>query len=260
MAAANLGASRIVLGIGGSATNDGGIGCAQACGLPVILKDGEPLSATEPLVGADIERVVLIKHGRGSAIEKVHIEVACDVDNPLYGPSGAAEVYGPQKGASAEDIRKLDHDLTELARRCGKTAQAQMPGAGAAGGLGFGMAAFFGASLRRGIEIVIDAVGLKTRLAGADLCITGEGRLDGQSLRGKTVAGVAGACREVRVPCCVIAGSVEDGIDYQSAGIERVIALADQGISVEESMRRTSELLERAAFSLFPLSRHPGRG
>ena len=191
MAAVEMGMSRIILGIGGSATIDGGIGCAQACGLPVILEGGEPVSAGEPLVGADVERVVLIKHGRGSPVEKVRIEVACDVTNPLFGKDGAAEVYGPQKGASTGQIRKLDVALMNLARRNDKIAEANFPGAGAAGGLGFAMAAFFGAKLKSGVEIVMEAVGFRGRLAEADLCLTGEGRLDRSSLRGKVVGGVA---------------------------------------------------------------------
>jgi len=117
MAAVEMGISRIVLGIGGSATIDGGIGCAQACGLPVILEGGEPLAPGEPLMGADVRRVVLVKHGRGSPIEKVRIEVACDVTNPLCGTNGAAQVYGPQKGATPQQIRDLDAALMNLARR-----------------------------------------------------------------------------------------------------------------------------------------------
>ena len=190
VAAASLGISRIILGIGGSATNDAGIGCAQACGLPVILEGGQPVSPTEPLCGRDVASVVLVKHGRGGPLDRVKIEVACDVTNPLYGPDGAASVYGPQKGASPADVRELDEALRSLAVRLGKTAEAQTPGAGAAGGLGFGMLVFFNAALRRGVDIVIDATRLRRRLAGADLCITGEGRLDAQSLSGKAPIGV----------------------------------------------------------------------
>jgi glycerate kinase len=128
--AARLGARQIILGIGGSATADGGIGCAQACGLPVLLEGGEPVSDTEPLTGADLPRVVLIKHGRGSPIDRVTITVACDVRNPLYGPEGAAAVYGPQKGATPEQVKMLDEYLRVLAQRTGKLAEAEAPGAG----------------------------------------------------------------------------------------------------------------------------------
>jgi len=243
MAAMEMGVSRIILGIGGSATIDCGVGCAQACGLPVILEGGEPISASEPLVGAYVRRVVLIKHGRGSPIEKVKIQVACDVTNPLFGRTGAAEVYGPQKGATAGQIRELDADLMNLARRNDKLVEANLPGAGAAGGLGFGMVAFFGAELRRGIEIIMDAVGFDRRIAGADLCLTGEGRLDHSSMHGKTVAGVARACRAANVRCIAIAGSVERNVDY---GFETV-GIEDENISKEESMRNAPELIAAAA-------------
>ena len=238
--------SRIILGIGGSATIDGGIGCAQACGLPVILEGGESVSAGEPLVGADVERVVLIKHGRGSPVEKVRIEVACDVTNPLFGKDGAAEVYGPQKGASTGQIRKLDVALMNLVRRNDKIAEANFPGAGAAGGLGFAMAAFFGAKLKSGVEIVMEAVGFRGRLAEADLCLTGEGRLDRSSLRGKVVGGVARACRDAHIPCIAVAGSIEPGVDFVAEGIT-ALQIGDGTITLEESMEQAERLIAAKA-------------
>jgi glycerate 2-kinase len=242
MAAVELGMSRIILGIGGSATIDGGIGCAQACGLPVILEGGEPISSGEPLVGADVERVVLIKHGRGSRIEKMRIEVACDVANPLCGKDGAAAVYGPQKGATPQQIHDLDAALRSLARRNGKVAEADSPGAGAAGGLGFAMAAFFGAKLVRGVEIVMDAVGFRGRLAGADLCLTGEGRLDRSSLSGKVVCGVARACRDAGIPCIALAGSIEPGVDFGGEGIT-AIQIGGGAVTPEQSMQQAEALI-----------------
>ena len=239
MAATRIGAARILLGIGGSATIDGGIGCAQACGLPVILEGGQVPSTGEPLVGADVGRVVLIEHGRGSPIEKIRIEVACDVANPLCGDDGAAAVYGPQKGATAQQVRELDAALWQLARRNGKLEQANLPGAGAAGGLGFAMAAFFGAQLKRGVEIVMDAVGLRQRLTGADLCLTGEGRLDRSSLSGKVVVGVALACRDAQVPCIALAGSIEPGVDF---GLE-AIKIGDDVITQEQSIEQAQTLI-----------------
>jgi len=247
-AAVRLGAQRIILGIGGSATVDGGIGCAQACGLPVILEDGEPLSATEPLTAVDLPRVVLIKHGRGSPIERVAITVACDVSNPLFGPNGAARVYGPQKGATPAQLEQLDADLHRLAERTGKLAEAMTPGAGAAGGLGFAMLAFFGAKLRPGVELVIETTELRRRLAGADLCITGEGRLDVSSLHGKAPIGVARLCREVRVKCIVIAGSTGPGAEEALAeGVTEYVALHDPALAIDHSMRNARELLTDAA-------------
>ncbi len=248
LAATALGVRRIILGIGGSATVDGGVGCAQACGLPVILEGGEPVSPTEPLTGGDVSRVVLIKHGRGSPIERVTITVACDVANPLFGPQGAAAVYGPQKGATPAQVAELDAALEQLARRCGKIEAANTPGAGAAGGLGFALLAFFGATLRSGVEMVIDAVGLRGRLAGADLCITGEGSLDASSLHGKTPLGVARLCKSLGVPCIALAGRIGPGIEPARAqGLTAWRAIHEGQISVHESMGRAAELLASAA-------------
>ena len=248
MAAAGLGVGHIILGIGGSATVDGGIGCAQACGLPVILEDGQPVSMTEPLCGRDLASVLMIKHGRGSPIERVSITVACDVTNPLYGPTGAAAVFGPQKGATPQQVRWLDDVLRRLAERTGNLAEADTPGAGAAGGLGFGMLAFFAAVLRPGAQIVIEATRLRERLAGADLCITGEGRLDAQSLHGKAPIAVARLCKELGVPCIALVGSVGPGANAARAeGLREWWALNDGAMSDEESHRRAGELLETLA-------------
>jgi len=248
MAAAALGVNHIILGIGGSATVDGGIGCAQACGLPVILEGAEPVSMTEPLCGRDLESVMLIKHGRGSPIERVRITVACDVANPLYGPNGAAAVFGPQKGARPQQVRWLDSALRRLAERTGKMTEANTPGAGAAGGLGFGMLAFFGAALRPGAQIVIEATRLRQRLTGVDLCITGEGRLDAQSLHGKTPIAVSRLCKELGVPCVALVGSVGPGADPARAeGLRAWWPLTDGSLPPEECSRRASELLEDLA-------------
>lgn len=242
LAASEMGVSQIILGLGGSATVDGGVGCAQACGLPVILEGGESVSPGEPLTGADVGRVVLIKHGRGSPIEKVRIVAACDVTNPLLGPNGAAAVYGPQKGAGPAEVRQLDAALEQLVRRTGTQGFANLAGAGAAGGLGFGVAAFLGAELKPGIEIVMEAVGLRRRLAEADLCLTGEGRLDRSSLSGKTVSGVARICREMQVPCVAIGGSVEAGVDFPFDAIR----IGEEGMSLEQSIQNAPELIAKA--------------
>jgi glycerate kinase len=249
--AAKLGLTEILLGIGGSATIDAGIGCAQACGLPVILRDGAPVSPTEPLCGRDLDDVALVKHGRGSPVERVKITVACDVTNPLFGPDGAARVFGPQKGATPRQVVEFDQRLRDLATRLGRLKEANTPGAGAAGGLGFGMLAFFGAALRPGVDIVLDAVNLRRRLAGADLCITGEGRLDAQSLHGKAPIGVARLCKELGIPCVAIVGSRGEGADAALAeGIRRIVPLLEGSISLDEAIRSAPRLIARSAASL----------
>lgn len=255
--AAKCGVDEILLGIGGSATTDAGIGCAQAAGLPVILEGGAPVSPTEPLCGRDLDLVVLVKHGRGSPVERVKITVACDVTNPLYGPNGAARVFGPQKGATPEQVEELDAALRSLAERLGKTAEANAPGAGAAGGLGFGMLAFFGATLRPGVDIVIDAVRLRERLAGADLCITGEGRLDAQSLAGKAPIGVARLCKQLGIPCVAIVGTAGEGAEAARAeGMTEIRPIRHGSVSLDESLRFAPRLIAEAAASV--LERPPG--
>ena len=249
--AARLGAKEIILGIGGSATVDGGIGAAQAAGLPVILDQIGPADTHEPLVGEDLRRVVLVKHARGSALDRVKITVACDVTNPLFGPSGAAKIFGPQKGATPQQVEELDALLEQLATRCGKLAEAETPGAGAAGGLGFAMLAFFVAQLRPGFDIVADAVRLRDRLRGAALCVTGEGRLDASSLSGKAAVGVARMCRELNVPCVAIVGSVDDAsLPELSALFTKIMPIHQPSMPLADAMRDAETLVEDAAETL----------
>ncbi len=241
-AAVRAGARIIILGIGGSATIDGGIGCAQACVFSVLMRDGEATSSTEPLCGRDVENVLMVKHARGEVTAGIEIVVASDVTNPLFGPNGATYVFGPQKGATAEMVARLDGDLRTLAKRCGKEAEALQSGAGAAGGLGFAMLAFFGASLRSGVELIGDAVGLRSRLRGADFCFTGEGRIDGQSAGGKTVGGVARICREMGVPCVALGGSIGEGAEkLLELGLGGYMAICDRVTSAEEARQGLAE-------------------
>ncbi|HEX4795913.1 MAG TPA: glycerate kinase, partial [Humisphaera sp.] len=259
MAAAELGASNVILGIGGSATNDAGVGCAQACGLPIILQGGEPVSATEPLCGRDLDQVIMIKHGRGSPVERMNITVACDVTNPLFGANGAAFIYGPQKGATPPQIRQLDESLRRFAQRTGKQTAANTPGAGAAGGLGFGMLAFFGANLRSGIQVIIDATRLRERLRSVELCITGEGRLDEQSAHGKTPIGVARLCREMGVPCIALAGALDGNLSgLHAEGLSAWFSICDRPMELQEAIERAPQLIEAAAESVVRLFRAGG--
>lgn len=248
--ACRRGWKKIILGIGGSATCDAGIGAAQGAGLTVLLRDGSPVSPTEPLTGQDMDQVLMVKQARGSPVDGAEIVVASDVTNPLYGPHGAAAVYGPQKGASAEEVKWLDEMLRELAVRMNKVRQAEYPGAGAAGGLGFGMMAYFGAALKPGADIVMQSVHLAERLRGADLCITGEGKIDVSTLAGKLPAAVGQLCQQMVVKCIAIGGKLE-----RAAGMEKIFDRVDQlqTAEMEDSFAIThaAKLLEERCRQLF---------
>lgn len=227
--ALDLGARHIILGIGGSATNDGGTGMAAALGVKFLDAKGKVL----PKKGGALSRLAAIDvSGIDKRLSKVKFEVACDVTNPLCGPNGASAVYGPQKGASPADVKKLDSALAHLADiavKCGiaDKGAAELPGAGAAGGLGFGLSVFCGAKLRRGVRIIADSVDLLKKLKGCSLVITGEGRLDSQTVNGKTPAGVAEVAKKAGVKCIAICGCVGSGYEaVHKVGIESVIPVA----------------------------------
>ncbi len=247
-AALDLGVRRIGVGIGGSATNDGGIGMATALGVRFLDARGVPV---EP-VGAALARIRHIDMtGLDPRVRDVQIEAVCDVDNPLCGPTGAAHIFGPQKGATPAQVQALDAGLENLAgviaADLGQEVR-DLPGAGAAGGLGAGLKAFCGAELRRGVDLVLDLVGLEEKLAGADLVITGEGQIDFQTVFGKAPAGVGAAARARGIPCIAIAGSVGEELgDLHAVGVDAVFALADGPLSLERSMDRAGPLLARAS-------------
>jgi glycerate kinase len=233
------GAKRILIGIGGSATNDGGLGVALALGYR-FKRRGQDFSPTlETLLEAD--QVV-----RPTALPSCELIVACDVDNPLLGPHGATRVYGPQKGVRdfAWFEQRLAH-LADLARRDLGVDPRDIPGAGAAGGLGFGLMAFLGGRLVSGFDMVASQVGLEARVAAADLVITGEGRLDAQSLQGKGPVGVARLARQLGKKIVGVAGSVDDS-DALRAQFDLLIGIKPAEMPLEEAMRRTGELLESA--------------
>ena len=213
----------------------------------MILAEGEPVFDTEPLCGQDLERVVLIKHGRGSPVERVRVELACDVTTPLTGQAGAAAVFGPQKGATPAQVAWFDQQLQALADRTGKQREAATPGSGAAGGLAFGLLAFLpGTPLRPGVEIVFEALGLRERLRGVDRCITGEGRLDAGTFHGKAPAAVAALCHTLGVACEAVVGSADPAVGEQAANaFARVSTLQPASdfslqatFSAEETRRR----------------------
>ncbi len=240
-AALDLGARRIVVGLGGSATTDGGLGLALALGVRALDADGAPLEGR----GCDMARVAALDlRGRDPRLDDTVIQVACDVANPFHGPDGAARVYGPQKGADAGAVARLDAGLAHLAGvvrgATGIDLQA-LPGAGAAGGAAGGLAALLGAELTPGAPLVLDAVGLARRLEGADLCITGEGRLDATSLAGKAPAAVAAACAGAGVPCVALCGEVALGPGaIRRAGFAAALAIG-RGVTPLEAALASAE-------------------
>jgi len=239
------GARRMVLAIGGSATVDGGIGAASALGWRFLDAAGKRVRP----VGGSLDTIARIVPPHDLHLPP--ITVLCDVTNPLCGPRGAAAVFGPQKGATPAMVAQLEAGLANLAQRIaadlGK-AVLDLPGGGAAGGLGAGAAAFFNAELAPGIDTIMAVCGLREALDGADWCLTGEGAFDRQSLDGKVVAGVAAAARDRGVPVVVFAGQVRVPPETCAQhGIVEARALQAPGMSLAESMRRTAERLRATA-------------
>jgi glycerate 2-kinase len=245
-AALDGGCTRIVLGIGGSASTDGGAGLVQALGARVLDADGISLGDG----GAALTGVATLDPtGLHPALRTAVVEVACDVDNPLTGPRGAAAVYGPQKGADPGQVRALDAALARWADVVAATVGAdhrEDPGAGAAGGVGFGALAVLGARSRPGVQLVLGMVGFADHLAGADLVVTGEGSLDEQTLRGKAPAGVAAAGRQAGVPVFGVAGRcLLDDVDLKRAGFDAVYSLVAEAETEHEALTRPGPLLRR---------------
>ncbi|HOX39136.1 MAG TPA: glycerate kinase [Candidatus Brocadiia bacterium] len=246
--ALNSGARRLIVAVGGSATVDGGSGLAAALGARLLDSEGGPI----PQGGGGLVKLARIDlSGLDPRLKECQCRVACDVTNPLCGPTGAATVYGPQKGATPEMIPMLDAGLARYARAVRDTTGrclADVPGMGAAGGLPLSLAAFLNSEMKPGIEIVIDAVDFKRRIQGADLVITGEGRLDAQSAFGKTVCGVSRAGREAGVPVFAIAGSVEKGADaLLFEGLTAWFSMVSGPMTLEDAMSRAQELAANCA-------------
>ncbi len=235
--AINRGARKIIIGIGGSATNDGGAGMAQALGVKFLDTRGREIRT--PAAGGMLNRIAGINMDNiHPGVAKCRIIIACDVDNPLCGKRGAAQVFGPQKGASPAMVRRLDANLRHFAMLINKQLGidiAKVKGAGAAGGLGGGLLAFAGAKLQSGVDIVMRATQLRSHMQAADLVITGEGRVDFQTAFGKTPAGVARLAKRYKVPVIAIGGGLADdaqgvfskGIDGLEAAIARDMPLAE---------------------------------
>lgn len=247
-AALDLEVSRIGVGIGGSATTDGGIGMASALGVRFLDADGSEVRPAGGELGR-IRRIDVLN--LDPRVRDVRIEAMCDVDNPLCGPNGAAHVYGPQKGATPDQVRLLDAGLANLADVIESDLGIKvrdLPGAGAAGGLGAGLYAFLGAELKRGVDLVLDLVGLDAKLAGADLVLTGEGQIDFQTAFGKAPAGVGAAAKRQGIPCVAIAGSVGGGVtDLVEVGIVAVFSLCSRPMTLDDAMSDAAILLDATA-------------
>ena len=247
-AALDAGARRFILGIGGSATNDGGAGMVQALGARLLDLEGRELDGS----GGDLARLERIDvSALDPRLAECRIEVACDVDNPLTGARGASAVFGPQKGATPEMVQVLDANLARLARIVGRdlgVAVDTVPGAGAAGGMGAAMLAFFGATLKPGIEIVTAAVDLDTHVRDADLVITGEGRIDFQTVHGKTPIGVARVAKRHGKPVIGIAGSLGAEVGVVHAhGIDAVFSVLGKPCTLDEALRDAAANVELTA-------------
>jgi glycerate 2-kinase len=246
--ALDKGVSRILIGIGGSATNDGGAGMLQALGVSFKDKNGQELTfgggALNQLVSIDLS-------GLDKRIENVHIDVACDVTNPLIGENGASAIFGPQKGATPEVVKLLDENLAHYAegikRELGKDI-AHTEGAGAAGGLGIGLMAFLNANLKKGVDLVIEYTGLEDKMAGADYVFTGEGSIDGQTLFGKTPFGVASIARKYSIPVIAFAGRIGNGVEpLYEHGFTSIIGILKGVSSLDEALKSGEANLEFAA-------------
>ena len=254
--ALDAGARSLLLTLGGSATTDGGTGCVQALGVRFTMADGRTRGPVDPpLTGADLPDLTGIdRSGLDPRLQGLTLNVACDVTNPLFGPDGAAHVYGPQKGADAAAVSMLDAGLRHLAELAG--GDPDTPGAGAAGGMGYAGFRFLSGRLRPGIDLVLEAVRFAERVRNATHLLTGEGRMDGQSLRGKAVLGVANATRAANPACRIVAlvGSAEASLLSSPPPPLDGLHLIAPDVPAETSIREAATFLEAATAAC--LKRH----
>jgi len=252
--ALDKGVSQIILGIGGSATTDGGTGMAEALGFRFLDKNNVRMSAK----GASLNDIQLIdSSGKDIRLDKVSFIVACDVTNPLFGPNGAAHIYGPQKGADPEMVDFLDKGLRNLSEIASKTFGKDVssnPGAGAAGGLGAGCLWFLNAVLKDGVSIVIEQTRIAERIQSADLVITGEGKVDEQTLSGKVVKGLADFCAVNQVPLAVVCGTLQITPEQvRDAGITYAVSVLNRPMDLSQAQAETFALVRDATFHLVRL-------
>lgn len=251
-AALDNGAQKIILGLGGSATNDGGTGAAAALGVQFLNAAGQSFV---PVGDTLCEITHIDLSGLDARLSQVKVIAMCDIDNPLCGPSGAATVFAPQKGASEAQIPLLDNGLHRMAdvvrHDLGKDVLT-MKGAGAAGGMGAGAVAFFGAELRSGIDVVLDTVQYDEMLQDCSMVITGEGRIDGQSVHGKVIAGIAKRAKKHHVPVIAIVGDIGDGADaVYDIGVSAIFSINRQAVPFTIAKTQTFENLRQTARTIF---------
>jgi glycerate kinase len=250
--ALDAGYRRLSIAIGGSATNDGGMGAMTALGIRFLDAEGKELAGT----GADLEKVVDIDlSGIHPAVKEAEITVMCDVTNPLTGPDGATYTFGKQKGGTPEILDRLEAGMINYAKvigeKLGKDAD-HIQGAGAAGGLGAALCVFLNATLKSGIETVLDLIDFDGLLDGVDLCITGEGRIDWQSAFGKVPSGIGSRCKAKGIPAAAIVGGMGEGADkIFEFGVESIIPTINGAMDLEEACERAEELYANAAERLF---------
>ena len=250
------GCRKFIVGIGGSATNDAGVGMLQALGFSFLNKEGNEVG----FGGKALSEIVCIDTTNAlEALSECTFTIACDVDNPMYGERGAAHIYSRQKGANEEDVLSLDanvkHFASVIKKELGKEV-AHIKGSGAAGALGGGFLAFLNAKLCSGIDIVLDAIAFDTRLKEADFVITGEGKIDVQSLMGKVISGIAKRCVKANVPLIALAGSIEQtAFASHKNGVSAIFSILQAPMSLEEAMCKETTLRQttQSAEELFRL-------
>lgn len=253
-AALDEGIREFIIGIGGSATNDGGIGAAQALGIQFLNSKGKEVG----FGGGELSKIKHINiENLDPRIKKSKITVICDVNNQLIGEKGATAVFGPQKGATGDMLKTLENGMKNYAEVIFKHFGIdvdKIPGSGATGGLGAALICFFGAELKSGIDTILDFVEFEKLLNGIDLVITGEGRIDGQSVFGKVPVGIARLCKKYGIKVVAIVGSMGDKAqDVYEYGIESIMTTINKDMSLDEAMSRSKELLMDAVDRMFRL-------
>jgi glycerate 2-kinase len=254
------GCRKLIIGLGGSCTNDAGVGAAAAAGAVFLDKDGKTFI---PVGGTlkDIEHIDTSK--LRSSLKGIELVAMCDIDNPLHGEKGAAYVFGPQKGATPKMVEELDaglQHLDQVLQRELKLSMAEVKGAGSAGGMGFGMLTFFGATLQMGIDTVLDTVKFDELLNGTDYVISGEGKIDSQSIRGKVVIGIAKRTKKANVPLIAIVGDIGDGIEeaYEK-GVSGIFSINRVAVEYKDARKRAKEDLYLTVDNLMRYMKAIGR-